>query len=182
MRVLAALVASGLLATHSTGLRAQEPCPNRPAYQNLRYDEDWRLMADPQCVSDAVDRIKFLPFATDSERYLSLGGEARARYEWYRHPNFGAEIEDSNGYWLQRYLLHGDLHLGPSLRVFCQLQSSLVNGRKAGPRPTDKDTLDVNQLFADWTWRGTEADFFTLRGGRQEIQFGSRGWSPRATA
>jgi Alginate export len=176
MRFLAALIAGAVLAAQVTGLRAQDGCAQRPAYQSLRYDEDWRVLSDPQCVADAVDRVKFLPFGANDERYLSLGGEARIRYERYEHPSFGSEIEDANGYWLQRYLLHGDLHLGPSVRVFGQLQSSLVNGRTAGPRATDKDTLDVNQLFADWTWRARRLISSRCAAGGRRFSSARRGW------
>jgi hypothetical protein len=41
-----------------------------------------------------------------------------------------------------------NLRLSEGLRVFGQLESSLEDGRNGGPRQTDLDRLDVNQLFA----------------------------------
>lgn len=74
----------------------------------------------------------------------------------------------------QRYLLHGDLHPGQSARFFIQLQSSLENNRKGGPRPTDKDELDVHQLFFDLKHDFAGSDSFVLRSGRQELTYGSQ--------
>ena len=38
------------------------------------------------------------------------------------------------GYYLQRVLIHADLHMGRRVRVFTQMQSSLSAGRLGGPR------------------------------------------------
>jgi len=68
-------------------------------------------------------------------------------------------------------MLHADVHLGPRVRVFTQLKSGLEEGRTGGPRPTDKDELDLHQAFVDVTL-GLQPTF-TLRAGRQELAFGS---------
>jgi hypothetical protein len=138
-----------------------------PAYQTLRYEEDYRTLRDPVQQSDFWDPIKYLSVGSDG--YLSLGGEARLRYEYFRHPTFGQEPEDGNGYWLQRYMLHGDLHPGPGLRFFGQVKSGIESGRAGGPRATDDDRLDLHQAFFD-----AGADGWTLRAGRQEMLFGSQ--------
>jgi hypothetical protein len=72
---------------------------------------------------------------------------------------------------LQRVMLHADVHLGPRVRVFTQLKSGLAEGRTGGPRPTDRDDLDLHQAFIDVTL-GTQPTL-TLRAGRQEFAFGS---------
>lgn len=147
-----------------------EPCP-RTQFLNLRYEEDWRFLADPRCRRDAWDPIKHIDL--DGGRSVSLGGEARIRYERFDNPGWGADPEDLSGYLLQRYLLHGDLRLSPRVRLFGQLESSRENGRVNGPRETDEDRLDVNQFFADWTPVQEGADRVTLRLGRQEVEIGS---------
>ena len=105
--------------------------------------------------------------------YLSLGGEARERYEYFNHPNWGQDPQD-HGYFLQRYFLHGDLHLGEHVRLFSQLQSSLEDGRKGGPRPTDKDELDLHQAFLDVKFDIGRDGSLILRSGRQELAYGSQ--------
>jgi hypothetical protein len=54
-----------------------------------------------------------------------------------------------------------------------QLQSSLEHGRAAGPRVTDRDDADLHQLFVDVVLRPGERSQVQLRGGRQELLYGS---------
>lgn len=151
---------------------AEDPC-KRTAYLSLRYDEDWRFLRSAACQTDWLDPLKLVTFDQSGERYLTLGGEARMRYDRFTNPAFGAEVDDADGFWLQRYLLHADLHRSEQFRFFGQLQSSLINDRKAGPRPSDKNAFDVNQVFADWTPFRTSEKFLTFRLGRQELEFGA---------
>jgi hypothetical protein len=64
--------------------------------------------------------------------------------------------------------------MGGQLRLFAQLQSSLENGREGGPRPTDKDELDLHQGFLDLKFDLGGDGSFTLRSGRQELFYGSQ--------
>jgi hypothetical protein len=151
--------------TSSVVFAAKETC-ERPAYLSLRYDEDWRFLRNAACRTDWLDRLKLIALDESGERYVTLGGEARARYDRFTNPAFGAEIDDTDGFWLQRYLLHADLHWGEQFRFFSQLQSSSVHDRKAGPRPSDKNAFDLNQVFADWT---------LFRTGEKSLTVGSAG-------
>lgn len=79
----------------------------------------------------------------------------------------------SDGAWLQRYMLHGDLWLWDRARVFLQLQSGWTLGRAGGPGPTDEDRLDVHQAFVEVRpWEHAD-EALQVRLGRQEWQFGS---------
>jgi len=144
-----------------------------PPYRLNRADEDYRYLRDPALQSDFWDPVKYVPLNESGRSYVSLGGEARERYEYFSHPNWGAGPPGS-GYLLQRYFLHGDLQLGESARVFTQLQSSLENGRKGGPRPTDRDELDLHQAFLDLKSDFVADATFILRSGRQELSYGSQ--------
>lgn len=137
----------------------------------MRYEEDWRSLADARCRTDAWDAAKYIDLGAD--RFLSFGGDARIRYERFDNPGFGRGLDDRNGYLLQRYLLHADLHWSGRLRFFTQLESSAVDGRRAGPRPTDENSADVNQLFAEWRAPLRGDDSVTVRVGRQEVELGS---------
>lgn len=146
-----------------------------PAYAKLRYDEDYSYLRDPSRRSDFWDRIKYLPLNEAGDAYLSFGGEGRWRYERYQNYQWDPGAPDDDDYFLQRYLLHGDLHLGPAFRAFGQLQSSLEDWRAGGPRPTDEDRLDLHQLFGDARLAlGSHGDAVTLRAGRQEMLYGSQ--------
>lgn len=161
--------------------RAQEPQQPQgdvkpPEYQKLRYDEDYSCLKDPSKRSDFWDPIKYIRLSDSGDWYLSLGGEGRWRYEYYNNYRWNPGAADRDGYLLQRYLLHADLHLGEPVRVFAQLQSSLEDWRAGGPRGTDEDRLDVHQLFADvrLPFGHKDGDGFTLRVGRQEMLYGSQ--------
>ena len=159
---------------------AQQPDARRdasapPAYQKLRYDEDYAYLEDPSRRSDFWDPFKFIPLNDAGDAYFSLGGEGRWRYERYHDYQWDPEARDDGGYLLQRYLLSGDLHLSAWFRAFAQLQSSLEEWRAGGPRPTDRDRLDLHQLFGDVRLPlDRDDDTLTLRVGRQEMLYGSQ--------
>ncbi|HLQ39060.1 MAG TPA: alginate export family protein [Planctomycetota bacterium] len=153
----------------ASSLRGQTP----PAYRPLRYDEDYRYLRDPGRATDALDAIKYLPLDGSGETFLTLGGEVRERYEYFRNAQWGAGPQDSDGYLMQRYLLHGDLHFGEQVRLFGQLESETVSGRTGGARPTDDNDFDVHQAFLDVLGKVAGGDSLTARLGRQELQYGS---------
>ena len=78
-----------------------------------------------------------------------------------------------NGFLLQRYSLHADVHLGNRVRVFAQLRSALQDGRKNGPRGIDEDRLNVQNLFVDLIAWQKEQKKVLFRLGRQELDYGS---------
>jgi len=144
-----------------------------PPYRLNRADEDYRYLAAAASRTDIWDPLKYIPLNQTGSWYLSIGGEARERYEYFNHPNWGKDPQDS-GYLLQRYFLHGDLRMGERLRLFSQLQSSLEDWRAGGPRPTDKDELDLHQAFLDVKLDVPGEVALTLRSGRQELAYGSQ--------
>lgn len=151
-----------------TGLaRAAEKAPE---YQKLRYEEDYRYL---DARGDFFDPIKYIPITSDGAAYLSLGGMLRERYEYQSNPLDGSQ--DRAGVFLQRYMLHADLHVGA--RAFAQLQSALASGRRGGPSPVDEDELDLHQAFVDVALGIGETLALTLRAGRQGMAYGPRGSS-----
>jgi hypothetical protein len=145
----------------------------RPAFKSLRYDEDYSFLADPAQRSEWWDAVKYIPLAGGRAGFLSFGGEARERFEAYENEFFSTEPAADNASLLQRYLLHADYHPTEWLRAFGQLQSSLEDGRPGGPRPTDRDSIDLHQLFADLAVSTGANGRLTLRVGRQEMSYGS---------
>lgn len=159
-----------LLAAMSAA-RAEDACVLKPA--KLRFEDDDRCFGDPEKRNAFPGAMKRIPLDRDEQVFLSLGGEVRQRYEYTRDPLFGADPQDDAGVWLQRYTLHGDLRLGPYLRVFGQFSSALEAGRAGGLSPVDRNELALQNAFVDLNLPlGPEADL-ALRGGRQELQFGS---------
>src|SRR2546423_9871403 len=158
-----------LLMMTCTSMSAAE----RPTFQTLRYKEDWSFLHDPSRRTDWLDPVKFIPL-DGTNVYVSFGGEARLKYERYDEPVLNQKPADKDGFLLQRYLLHADVQLGSHFRAFGQLQSSLEDFRNGGPRPTDRDDLDLHQAFADLRVPFSGSDELTLRAGRQEMAYGSQ--------
>jgi hypothetical protein len=144
-----------------------------PAYLPLRYDEDFSSLRNPSRQNDPLDAVKFIPLGSEPGEWLTIGGESRTRYEYFDHTLWGQGPQDDNGFWLQRTMLHADLHLSETLRIFAQLKSGLEGGREGGPRPPDEDRLDLNQAFVDVKTEPSAPVALTLRAGRQELGFGS---------
>ncbi len=145
----------------------------RPAFQTLRYNEDWSFLHDSSRRADWLDPVKFIPL-DGTNVYVSLGGEARLKYERYDEPVFNQQPADNDGFLLQRYLLHADAQLGSHFRAFGQVQSSLEDFRNGGPRPTDRDDFDLHQAFFDASTTWHDENAVTLRAGRQELAYGSQ--------
>src|SRR5262245_38345275 len=95
--------------------------------------------------------------------YLSLSGEARIRYEYFSEFAFGAGPQDDDGYLLQRYLLHADVHLRKRVCVFAKLQSAIASKRNGGTRLTDDNRPEAHQAFLDLKF-GDEAQSLSLGG------------------
>jgi hypothetical protein len=163
----------GLATIFIFAMCASARAADRPAFQTLRYNENWMFLRDASNRTDWLDPVKFVPL-DGTNVYFSFGGEARLKYELYSEPVFNQQPADDNGFLLQRYLVHADLHATPYFRVFGQLQSSLEDFRNGGPRPTDRDDLDFHQAFFDARLPLVDDDSLTLRGGRQEMAYGSQ--------
>ena len=146
-----------------------------PPFQQLRYLEDYEYLKDKSLRRESLDRLKYIPLREGKpDWYLSIGGEVRQRYEVFRNDNWGRAPDDSNGYLLQRYMLHTDWHFGKSVRAFVQLRSNVEAGRVGGPRPVvDENKLDFNQAFVDLSFDAGDKAKVLLRVGRQEMAFGT---------
>lgn len=145
---------------------------SRPAYESHRFNEDWSPLSDPALRTDPFDPVKWIPLNGDGSVYLTLGGEFRARYESSRDPVFGLGLPRRNDYTLLRSFLFADLHLGPNARAFVELASGFAPGWGGQPPPTQKDQLDILQAFGELSLPAA-GGVIMLRGGRQEMSFGS---------
>ncbi len=154
-----------------------EETPAPPPFKLLRYQEDYRGYAPARredgSLVDPLDAIKYLPFDPAGRYYLSLGGDLRARYEYFRNPGFGLG-SDAGDTLLLRALVHADLHLTPRFRTFVQLVSLGSLGHDADPSPLDINAFDLQQGFAELRFDELPgAHALTLRAGRQEVVLGS---------
>ena len=164
---------SGTARAQTSSEVVLDAVPKVPEYQLERAKEDYRYLAEgPAVPHDFFDPIKFIPLSASKQSYLSIGGEIREQYQWLNHTSWGEGVEDQDGYLLQRYMLHADVHFGPHFRVFGQLKSGLITGKNSPPDLTEEDRLDVHQAFVD-VRLGTADKDLTVRLGRQEMVYGS---------
>src|SRR3954471_8343943 len=117
-------------------------------YKIERWDEDYSTLANPAYRTDPFDPLKYVPLGWD-EAYLSLGGQARYRFDYFNNLNFGRGPQDEDGFHLVRLLGHADVHLGRNARGFVELTGSMLDGRVGGPRVGDTDEFDFQQAFVD---------------------------------
>ena len=151
------------------------PNSRPPPYTLLRYTERYSDLAEPARRTDFFDAYKYIPLDSDHpESYLSLGGEVRERYEYYRNPGFGIGNRDETDYGLQRIMLHADLHATERLRFFVQGISSVQFGGE--PKSAmNQNPLDLQQAFVDYTFGEPtpNGERQTIRGGRFSMTYGS---------
>jgi len=142
------------------------------AYRPNIADEDWSFLANPAYRQDRFDPVKYISFL-GGRSYVTLGGEVRIRPEGFRvraAPGGQAIIDN---YIFQRYLFAADWHIGKRFRAFGELQSGLIDGKIASPRPTDEDVADVHQAFIEVHSPKDRPRQAALRIGRQEMTIGS---------
>ena len=109
---------------------AKPGCPSpHPNFPQMTYDEDNRYLSNPECRTEVLDRLKYIPLRPGhKDYYLSFGASVRERGEYFSNPNWGSGPRGST-FLLQRYYVHADLHLGDRFRFFTELGSSLEHGR-----------------------------------------------------
>jgi len=145
-----------------------------PAYNALRFNEDYSCLSALSNRTDWMDPIKHIPLGTNNPAwYLTLGGELRERFEGKYDPNFGIGRKEPDSYWLQRVTLLSDVHLGERLRIFAEGISGVIEGENKPAPDVQDDPLDLQFAFADVVPYLTEDESLTLRGGRFGMSFGS---------
>ncbi|HEV2605597.1 MAG TPA: alginate export family protein [Microvirga sp.] len=153
----------------SGAAHAQDAGLTRPELQPHRFDEDWRALCAPAQQTEVFDGLKCIALGKGAT--LTLGGELRERFELVRNPDFGIE-QRSDRVLLHRAMLHADLRIGDSVRAFAQFGLFDTSGRQGPETPTDVGRLDLVQGFVDVSAL-LGSGRATLRGGRQEMSFGS---------
>lgn len=143
-------------------------------YTVVSWNEDWSYLRNPDHKTDFLDPIKYIPFNEDGDVYLSFGGQIRERFEDFNHALFGAGPQTRDGYYLQRYIAHADLHVGPDFRAYVEATSSFIDHRNGPTRPTDANRFDLMQGFVDMRLPFDDADSLTMRVGRQDLSYGAQ--------
>ncbi|WP_413580847.1 alginate export family protein [Bdellovibrio sp. HCB288] len=102
---------------------------------------------------------------TESTVSITTGGYFRWSEEWFTNPNFGRGTNESQGYFLQRYLAHVEVKdTETNIRGYLQAKYSEIANKFGNLNSTDRDDGDIHQAFFENKY---------LRAGRQEIPVGS---------
>ncbi|GAX61531.1 6-phosphogluconolactonase/glucosamine-6-phosphate isomerase/deaminase [Candidatus Scalindua japonica] len=154
-----------------------------PSYNLFRYNEDWSELAHKEQLksTDFFDPVKYIPLNQSGSNWLSFGFEERVRVEKWSDFQFdpSGTKDNQDAFVLNRIRTNVDLHLGPNLRLFAELKSAIEGFRSlpSNRRRQDRDTIDLQNLFADFTsplgavLSGDNR--IVLRVGRQEMARGS---------
>lgn len=139
-----------------------------PAFKQFRYDEDYYPL-EKDIVRDLYDKIKYTRIGSDG--YISFGGDFRTQYLIIHNENWGSTPQDKDGYTLNRWLFHSELHLSRTLSVFGELQGGQANSTDIIV-PVQENPLEPHQFFIDY--RFSPDSPILLRTGRQEMAYGSQ--------
>ena len=165
MHALSALV----LVLTASGASAQPAPAARPAYRDLRFDEDWSVLATPDALSsrDPFDPLKYVRLGDTA--WVSFGGHVRLRFESWDAYDFGAVSDSDEDFLLARAFAHADFHFGGSVRLFLEVKAvgSTEQDVFDDTRPLDVDWLDLQNGFVE-----VRNETLRFRLGRQELSFG----------
>ncbi|MCC9599161.1 alginate export family protein [Stieleria sp. JC731] len=134
------------------------------------FDADWRYVESvPNCQWTAVERLKRLHL---SERLLlSTGGEFWVRYTNETNSRLQAA---NNDFTLAHVRQYADFWFGESLRVYGEYVWADSFDEELSPVPPDVDRGDILDLFVDLKLGELGGESVYVRGGRQELLFGSQ--------
>lgn len=134
------------------------------------YDADWRYVeSTPVAERTLVESLKRIHVG--DRALMSTGGEFWVRYN-HEHNSRLTEIE--NDFSLAHVRLFGDLSCGDGLRVYGEYIWAESYGATLPPVPPDEDRGDILDLFVDLKLGEFLGQPIYVRGGRQELLFGSQ--------
>ncbi len=136
----------------------------------MRANDNFTYLKDTETnpyTKDIFDPIKFISINKSGSHYLSLGGEARPRLEYFSNRKWKKE---KINYYSQRLSLHANVVLGKNLRFFAELYHGFTSHAKQLP---DYDKLNFHQLFIELPFNIDDDKKMSLIFGRQELVFGT---------
>ncbi|MFC3580843.1 alginate export family protein [Sphingomonas hylomeconis] len=119
-----------------------------PLFYLIRHAEDWRFLASPKAKRDRFSALKYIPLSEDGDTFLTLSGDQRSRFNFSSRPGLN-DATDRHEFML-RTAVGADLHIGPALRLYGQIQSAQIFGRNESPHiAIQQNDLIVQELFAE---------------------------------
>jgi hypothetical protein len=160
--------ALSMLVFVASAAAAAPPPAARPGYRDLRFDEDWSVLATSDALpsSDPFDPLKYVELGDDV--WASFGGQLRLRFESWDAYEFGDVSDPDEDLLLTRLLAHVDLHVAERFRLFVEVKSAGSTDPHVfdDTRPLDVDWLDLQNGFLELA-----GEALRFRLGRQELAF-----------
>ena len=140
---------------------------------NLRSLDNNSAIAADSSEKNVYRNIKDISLAKkNNSPKLSFGGEIREQLRSFHPYKLGRCTGGQNEndiYLNQRYMLHADLKLNNTFRIFAQLNSNLTLGKDI-VTGIDRDELGIMQGFLEINFKSAHMSF---RAGRQELSYGA---------
>jgi hypothetical protein len=170
---------AGVLAFEPSHAQEAAGDDSRPkeaiAFRLYRWEENYLWLSRKTEPLTDYERFKYIHLGGAPENYLSLGGEARYRFDGYNPYLFGLTANGKPfGSNQERLFLHGDLHLSEYFRAFAQFDAAAEQGRPV-QRAYDQSLPDLRQGFVDFILP-VDRSTTTVRLGRQELWLGPTRW------
>src|SRR5262245_42863579 len=148
------------------------PYPYHYLTAGLPFDQDFRYLDDPTCTQrDCFDCLKRIHFQVRDDWLVSFGGEYRYRYVNEVHSRFTGL---DNNYSLFRPRIHMDVWKGDEFRVFIEFLGAYQMNQSLPPLITDRNPAEIQNLFIDYKICDVAGAPLFVRGGRQEMLYGSQ--------
>ncbi len=134
------------------------------------FDADFRYLdAATNTETDYFDPLKRVRLGDDW--LFSTGGEVRDRFM----SEYNSRLtQRNNDYNLSRARVYGDLWYRDDFRVYAEFISAFSDGQSLPRAAVDEDRADLQNLFVDLKVAELGGKPVTVRGGRQELLYGSQ--------
>ncbi|MFL5240736.1 MAG: alginate export family protein, partial [Gemmataceae bacterium] len=134
------------------------------------YDNNFRYLDDPNNTQfDYMDLVKRIHFGDCW--LLSVGGEERMRYANEVDSRLSGR---NNTFELLRSRLYGDLWYGDRFRIYAEYIDARTYNEDLPPLASDVNKSDFLNLFVDVKIAEFDNNPVYVRGGRQELNYGSQ--------
>ena len=148
--------------------------PEPPGYHILRAEEDYSYLRNQENLpfaNDPFDPLKFVPLNSQGTVFLTLGGEVRPRFEFFRNNDWEVAPKADEEFYSQRLSLHAALNFVKHVRVFGEIYHGLLS--KEEKEIAQDDEIDLHQGFLEINLHSKKNKKLKVRLGRQELAYGS---------
>jgi len=143
----------------------------KTSFKNLRFEEDWRALKDPEMKTDHwMPGLKLIELDGDGDWTATFGGQLR--YQWKSEQNrnlLGGPVPHNNDFNLLRVRLNGEVRYKDSFRAYVEMIDAGIHGNEGPPLAIDKQNPDFLNAFIEYP--GKE---FLARLGRFEMSYGAQ--------